>query len=204
MTLLWPEAVSQADMVCLGTVASSEVSKPNTLYASATVHVNVVKIIKGTTAQKQITIYYWNLSRADIPTDKYVIFFLRDGGSEDGPNKNWGLLDTWDQSMIKLGNDFPLLPPGLTPFRATGLLMANALAHADHERRGELLDRLDDAAFLYRPIAPHWVDLARQVGEPKGIFRFWEEQIVPQVKPYVHDPDKEIARVAQLVVNHRL
>ena len=106
--------------------------------------------------------------------------------------------------MVRIGSDLPRLPSGLTSFRATGLFMADSLAHADHERRGELLNRLNDAAFLYRPAAPYWVGLARGVGEPNGISQFWEQQIVPLVKPYVHDSDKDMAHVARNIVEHRL
>ncbi len=202
-TATWPEAVSQADTICLGTITKTEietVGRGVSEFSIATVHVNVIAVLKGTAAQKQITISDWHLSRVDIPTNKYVVFFLKDWGGSD-----YALLDGWEGSLTALGNEPPLpLLPGLTPFRATGLLMANTLAHADHERRWELLLRIRQGLLIDRPVDPYFVKVATQVGEPKGAHEFLERQIVPLVKPYVHDSDKDTARVAQLVVAHRL
>ena len=134
-----------------------------------------------------------------VPADKYLIFFL--GGRTDG---NWFQLFMAHQSILALGSGASkTLSPKLSPFRTISLLMADALAGADEERRYQLLYVLQDTLFLNHPKYPPTVHLARQMGEPNGVKQFYDEQIIPLVKPYLRDQSSEVRRVAANIVAHR-
>ena len=200
----WPEQLGKADVsvVCLGTVTSTEVSARRHGLAEAAVHVSVLRVLKGPAALKQLTftqVLEQDEPQPDVPADKYAIFFLR--GQAD---RNWFQLFMPYQSILALGNGVPkFLSPKLSPFRTISLLMADALAGADEERRYELLAALHDTLPLYLPRNPESAKLEQAVGEPNGIKPFYDRQIVPQIKPYLNDQNSEVQRIAANIVAHR-
>ena len=200
----WPEQLESAEVsvVCLGTVAGTEISARRGGLAEATVHVSVLRIIKGPATLKQLTftqVLEQDEPRSSVPADRYSIFFFR--GRTD---ENRFQLFMLHQSIIALGNGVPKpLSAELSPFRTIELLMAHALADADGERRIQLLLVLQDTLFLDHSKYPPTVHLAQKIGEPNGVKQFYDEQIIPLVEPYLHDQSPEVRRIASNIAAHR-
>ena len=205
----WPEQLGKADVVvvCLGTVTSTEISKWRGGQAEATVQVNVLRVLKGPALLKQLTfteVLEQDEPNPEVPAAKYAIFFFRGQADEERTDENWFQLFMPHQSIITIGNTLPKLPSSkLPPFRTVGLLMAGALANADEERRGDLLDSLQEAIILEITTNPELSKLKHRLGEPNEVHQFYDEQIIPLVEPYLKDPNAEVRRVAGNIVSHR-